>query len=114
MPYILLIVNVMLMASGQLFFKRSADFINANSNLRFPLNYIENPWFYVAISLFVISTFVWTQVLTKVPLSVAYPIMSCAYILTVFGALFFFHEQLSHKAILGVFVIMTGITLTVL
>ncbi|MBA3758516.1 EamA family transporter [Candidatus Saccharibacteria bacterium] len=114
MPYFLLMINVIIMASGQLFFKRSADFINLNPDLRFPMYYIVNPWFYIAISLFAISTFVWTQVLTKIPLSVAYPIVSSAYILTVLGAAFFFHEQISFLSILGVFFIMTGITLTVL
>lgn len=112
MPYVLLVINAFIMASGQLFFKRSADFINANPDLNFPANYLTNPWFYIALSLFGISTFVWTQALTKLPLSVAYPIVSCAYILTLLGAAFFFHENISHMAILGVFLIMGGITLT--
>lgn len=114
MYYFLLAANVLIMTSGQLLFKRSADFINANPNLRFPVYYLLNPWFYAAVSLFVVSTFIWTQVLTKMPLSVAYPIMSCAYILTLFGASLFFHEQLSSLSIFGVLFIMTGITLTVL
>lgn len=114
MPYILLVINVIIITGGQLFFKRSADFINANPNLHFPMNYIANPWFYAAISLYMISTFVWTQVLTKLPLSVAYPIVSFAYILTVLGAFFFFHEKITHLGILGVFLIMTGISLTVI
>jgi multidrug transporter EmrE-like cation transporter len=76
--------------------------------------YIVNPWFYIAVSLFVISTFVWTHILTKMPLSVAYPIVSAAYILTLFGAAFFFHEHISYVSILGVLFIMTGISLTVL
>lgn len=101
------------MASGQLFFKRSANFINTHPDMHFPMNYIANPWFYVAISLFVVSTFVWTQILTKMPLSVAYPIVSFAYILTVLGAYYFFHEKITHQGILGVIFIMAGITLTV-
>lgn len=114
MPYVLLVINVLIMASGQLFFKRSADYINANPNLRFPMYYLANPWFYIAISLFVVSTFIWTQVLTKMPLSVAYPIVSFAYILTVLGAFFFFGEKVTHLGIFGVLFIMIGITLTVL
>ena len=114
MPYILLFINVLIMASGQLFFKRSADFMNANPNLAFPMNYLTNPWFYIAVSLFGVSTIVWTQVLTKLPLSVAYPIVSCAYILTVIGAAVFFHEHITARDVLGVIFIMTGITVTVL
>lgn len=114
MAYVLLVINVLIMSSGQLLFKRSADFINDNPQLRFPMSYIANPSFYIAISLFVISTFVWTQALRKIPLSVAYPIVSFAYILTVLGALFFFHESVSHRAILGILFIMFGITLVAL
>ncbi len=107
-------INVFIMTSGQLFFKRSADFINSNTDLRFPMYYLVNPWFYIAVSLFGISTIVWTQVLTKLPLSLAYPIVSSAYILTVIGASFFFHEHISYLSILGVILIMSGITLTVI
>jgi len=101
------------MTSGQLLFKRSADFINTHPNLRFPMSYLANPSFYMAISLFMISTFVWTQVLTKIPLSVAYPIVSFAYVLTMFGAVYFFNEKITTLSIVGVFLIMTGISLTV-
>lgn len=114
MPYVLLVINVFIMASGQLLFKRSADFINQNPNLTFPMNYMTNIWFYAAVILFGVSTLVWTQVLTKVPLSVAYPIVSFAYILTVAGAYFIFREKITPTDIMGVILIMTGITLTAL
>ena len=114
MAYLLVIINVFIMTSGQLLFKRSADFINANPGLRFPMTYISNKWFYLAISLFVISTFVWTQALRKLPLSVAYPIASFAYVLTVFGASYFFNEKITHQSIVGVLFIMFGISLTAL
>lgn len=113
MPYVLLVINVIIMTSGQLFFKRSADFMNHNSHLQFPMNYITNPWFFIAVSLFGVSTLVWTQVLTKIPLSVAYPIVSCAYIFTVLGAFLIFDEKITHLGILGVLLIMAGISLTV-
>lgn len=112
MPYFLLILNVLLMTSGQLFFKRSADFISANPDISFPTYFLVNPWFYAAVGLFGLATIVWTQVLTKMPLSVAYPIASAAYILTVIGAAVFFHEQIGFQGILGVLLIMSGIALT--
>lgn len=102
------------MASGQLFFKRSADYLADNANLAFPMNYLTNVWFFIAVSLFAISTIVWTQVLTKLPLSVAYPIVSSSYILTVIGAAAIFNEKITTGDIIGVLLIMTGITLTAL
>lgn len=114
MAYVLLALNVVLMASGQLLFKKSADFIIANPQLNFPFNYLANTWFYFAILLFGIATLVWTQVLTKVPLSVAYPIASSAYIFTIAGAYLIFREQVGLLDYLGVVLIITGITLTAL
>jgi multidrug transporter EmrE-like cation transporter len=114
MQYFLLVLNVIFMTCGQLFFKKSADFLSSHPNLHFPMNYIANPWFYVAISFFAIATFVWTQILTKMPLSIAYPIASFAYIFTLLGAFLFFHEKISQQGVVGVVFIMAGITLTVL
>ena len=102
------------MTGGQLFFKGSADFINSHPSLRFPMSYLMNPWFYTAVSLYVVSTFVWTQILTKMALSVAYPIVSAAYILTLIGAAIFFHEHISAISVVGVLLIMSGISLIAL
>ncbi|HSW91241.1 MAG TPA: EamA family transporter [Candidatus Saccharimonadales bacterium] len=114
MSYLLLIINVFLMASGQLLFKRSADFINHNPTMPFPMNYVTNTWFYAAVLIFGISTVVWTQVLTKIPLSIAYPITSFSYLLTLLGALVIFHEQLEPSSIIGVVIIMVGIAVITL
>lgn len=114
MAYVLLIINVFIMASGQLFFKRSADFINQNPTLAFPMNYAANVWFYCAVFLFAISTIVWTQVLMRIPLSIAYPITSLSYIITVIGAVMIFHERIEVSSIIGVLVIMIGVAIITL
>ncbi len=112
MPYVLILLNVFLATAGQLLFKRAADFINTNPDLKFPMYYISNPWFYAAVSMFIISTFVWTQALTKVPLSIAYPLASMAYVLTVLGSYYVFQEKITHTGAIGVMLIVAGITLT--
>lgn len=114
MAYFLLALNVILMASGQLLFKKSADFMTSNPQLQFPMNYLTNVWFYAAILVFGFATLVWTQVLTKLPLSLAYPIASSAYIFTVAGAYFIFREHVDLLDYVGVALIITGITLTAL
>jgi multidrug transporter EmrE-like cation transporter len=114
MAYFLLVLNVLLMASGQLLFKKSADFMNENPQLHFPMNYLTNIWFYGALVLFGAATIVWTQVLTKVPLSLAYPIASFAYVFTIAGSYFIFREHVGLLDYLGVVLIITGITLTAL
>ena len=114
MNYVLIVINALLATSGQLLFKKSADFLKAHPDSSFPMSYLSNPWFFAAVSLFVLSTFVWTQVLTKMPLSIAYPIASLAYVLTVFGAYIFFDERITSLGIIGVLMIVGGVTLTAL
>ena len=114
MTYILIIINVFIMASGQLFFKQAAIFMNAHGDLALVSKYFTNPWFYGAMVLYAVSTLVWTQTLTRVDLSIAYPIMSLSYILVMLGAYFFLHETLSITSIAGSILIVVGISLIVL
>jgi multidrug transporter EmrE-like cation transporter len=111
MPYLLLTVNIVLMTIGQLFFKQAALFVNGNERLNIITRYLFNPWFYGAISFFALSTFTWVQILTKMKISIAYPLLSVSYILTALGAYYFFGEKLSPTNIVGIFVIMIGVSL---
>lgn len=111
MPYLLITVNIILMTIGQLFFKQAAIFLNHNENLNFISRYLFNPWFYAAISFFAISTFTWTQILTSMRLSIAYPILSISYIVTAIGAYYIFGERLSAVNLVGIFFIMLGVSL---
>jgi multidrug transporter EmrE-like cation transporter len=99
------------MTIGQLFFKQAAIFINHNTNLNFVSRYLFNPWFYAAISFFAVGTLTWTQILTSMRLSIAYPLLSVSYILTAVGAYYFFGERLSIVNLVGIFLIMFGVSL---
>lgn len=111
MPYLLLFINILLMTIGQLFFKQAAIFLNQHENLNFIYKYLFNPWFYAAISFFAVGTLTWTQILTTMRLSVAYPILSISYILTALGAYYFFGERLGAVNIAGILLIMLGVSL---
>ena len=111
MPYLLIALNILLMSIGQLFFKKAAVFINGNSNLNLATRYLFNPWFYMAIFFFAVGTLTWTQILTSMRLSVAYPILSVSYALTALGVYYFFGEKLNLLNIVGIFVIMLGVSL---
>lgn len=111
MPYLLIAINILLMSVGQLFFKQAAIFINGNSELNLAAKYLFNPWFYAAIFFFATATFTWVQILTKMKISVAYPILSISYIITALGAYYLFGERLSPINIAGIFIIMLGVSL---
>ncbi len=111
MLYTLLTINILLMSIGQLLFKQAAIFLNNNVQLQFPLKYLLNPWFYGAVFSYILSTFIWVNILTKMKLSVAYPILSISYILTTVGAMVLFKEKFSLINFLGIFFIMMGVSL---
>jgi multidrug transporter EmrE-like cation transporter len=111
MPYLLLSINILLMSIGQLFFKQAAIFVNGNEKLNLVTRYLLNPWFYAAIFFFATATFTWVQILTKMKISIAYPILSISYILTALGAYYFFGEKLNPVNITGIFIIMLGVSL---
>jgi len=69
-----------------------------------------SPYILSGLFLYGLATVLWLFILTKVPLSVAYPLQSIAYIIAVFGAFFFFQEEITLWKILGVILIMAGVS----
>ncbi len=104
-------INIVLMTVGQLFFKQAAIFLNQHGDLNFVSRYLFNPWFYAAISFFAVGTLTWTQILTSMKISVAYPLLSVSYILTALGAYWLFGEKLSLLNMSGILFIMIGVSL---
>lgn len=111
MQYFLLLFNIILMSVGQLFFKQSAIFCEARPDLNIVLRYLFNPWFYGALTFFGISTLTWVKILTEMKISVAYPILSISYILTAIGAYYFFGERLTALNLVGIFLVMIGVSI---
>lgn len=100
-----------MMSVGQLLFKQAAIFTGQRGDLNLIGKYLFNPWFFGAIFFFGISTFTWVRILTAIKLSVAYPILSVAYITTAIGAMYFFSERLNPTNYAGILLIMVGVVL---
>jgi len=99
------------MSIGQLFFKQAAIFSENHPELHIILKYLFNPWFYGAIAFFGVSTLTWVKILTQMKISVAYPILSISYILTAIGAYYFFGERLTALNMIGIFLVMIGVSI---
>jgi len=69
-----------------------------------------SPYIISGLILYGLATVLWLFILTKVPLSVAYPLQSIAYVLAVFGAHIFFQEEITLWKILGVSLIVAGVS----
>ncbi len=76
-----------------------------------PLRVLLNPWFVIGLVLYAVSVVNWLVVLSRMELSVAYPLMSAAYILTLLAGVLLFKEPLSATRVVGTLVIIVGVVL---
>jgi len=108
---LLILLNTLILVSGQFLWKigmtnRTVSFDSLGAIIRVMLS----PYIISGLFLYGMATVLWLFILTKVPLSVAYPIQSIAYIIAVFGAYFFFQEEITLWKIIGVILIMAGVS----
>jgi drug/metabolite transporter (DMT)-like permease len=75
------------------------------------LKVVSSPFIVVGLIVYVISVSMWLLVLSRVPVSTAYPMTSLAYIFNVLGAYILFSEHISLIQIMGIFVIIFGVYL---
>jgi len=117
MKLVLLLTFPLLMAIGQLLFKKTAmNLLKSSSNM--PLGMIEglikalySPWIYLAILVYFFATLSWLYILQRVPISIAYPFAALAMVIVPLAAMFLFEERLNWHYWLGTLFIITGITI---
>lgn len=68
-----------------------------------------NPFIFIALIFLFFATIFYLLALSKLPLSIAYPLLSSGYILVLIFSKFFLKEEVGFKRWLGVFVIIIGI-----
>jgi drug/metabolite transporter (DMT)-like permease len=113
MQIILLILgNVFMATIGQIFIKQGVNQIGPIAKLgiaAFLVKSFTAPLVLVGLLLYILSAILWVVILSKVPLSLAYPMLSMGYILILFFSWAFLHEHISPIRILGVFLIIGGV-----
>ena len=93
-------------ALGQLNFSRAAVI---STILKIGLE----PYIIAGLFLYVFSFAIWIVALSKVPVSIAYPMLSIGYVINAAAACYLFGEDLSIQKITGIAVIMLGVFLVV-
>ena len=63
------------------------------------------------LSIYVLSTVLWLWVLTRIPLSFAYPCISISYIIIIFAGKFVFREKIDSWKVAAIVLILIGVTL---
>ena len=75
------------------------------------LQALLNSYVWLGIGFYGLSAVIWLWVLTRLPVSVAYPMVSLGFILTMLIGKFFLYENVSWQAALGGALILIGVTL---
>ncbi len=109
--FFLILINTIILVSGQFMWKfglqnKQVEFDSIISIIKLFLT----PFIIGGLSLYGLATVLWLFILTKVPLSVAYPIQSIAYILAIVGAYFIFNEPITIWKVVGCLFIMIGVS----
>lgn len=109
----LVFVAVFLGACGQPSLKHGMNIVGeiGLTSISQIITALTNPFVFLGFIFYGVSSILWLSVISKLPLSVAYPILSMGYVIVVFGSYFFFKEPLSTFKLVGVFCIIIGVTL---
>ncbi|WFA16426.1 hypothetical protein ERY13_03030 [Paenibacillus mucilaginosus] len=102
--YLILLGNILLLVTGQILFKLGIQKIG-------PLNLwkaIFSPYILSGLALYGVATALWFVVLSRMNLSVAYPLQSLAYVLGLLAAYFVFGEVITVSKWVGVAAILFG------
>lgn len=73
------------------------------------LQLTSNLYILLGLITYMISVVVWIGVLSRVNVSIAYPMVSLGYIVNAIAAFYLFHEPLTAVRISGIFVILIGV-----
>lgn len=113
--FLLVLAGVLLNAAAQLMLKAGASAVGAISSwsmLRTAAPTLAlHPGVLGGLSCYVISVVVWIVALSRVEVSIAYPMLSVGYVVNALLAMWLFGETVSVQRWIGIAVILVGVTL---
>jgi drug/metabolite transporter (DMT)-like permease len=109
---ILIAVNIILLVTGQILWKTGIAH-HPIRGLGGAFAALFTPYIFSGIVLYGLATVVWIFLLSRLPISMLYPMQSLAYVLTAVIAIAFFGEHVSLIRWAGIVVIMFGVALVV-
>jgi multidrug transporter EmrE-like cation transporter len=101
-----------LLATGQAMFKLAAKpgAFNGSDLLGYATNLLTTPIFLAACLLYALSTVLWVGLLTRYPLSQAYPlVIAVSIVLTTITGLTLFQEQMTIDKVIGLALVCIGV-----
>jgi len=112
----LIFVGVMLNVSAQLMIKAGTNSIGyfefSRSNiLPIGVRLVTEPHIIGAVACYVFSVVIWILALSRVQVSIAYPLLSMGYIVNAVAAWWFFNESINPAKVAGISVIILGVVI---
>lgn len=101
-----------MLAIGQLLFKQVGLSIRDQSLVDGVLSALRQPALYAALSLYGLATLLWIWILSRVPLTQAYPWVAAGVVIVPLLGLWVFGERVSFTFWVGVVLIVIGIVIT--
>ncbi len=110
----LVLAGVLLNAIAQLALKASvssggAIALNISSLIESAGGLVVNVWLWLGLICYAISVVVWIIALSRVDVSIAYPMLSIGYVVNAAAASYLFNENLSFERCLGIGIILLGV-----
>ena len=112
--YIILGISILLAVTGQLLMKKGMLVFGTFPVSQFLSKIIPmflNPYVFVGFACFGLSSVFWLVILSRLELSLVYPMVSVAYVLVAIASLIFFKENVTLMRWLGIMVIIFGVFL---
>jgi len=115
-PFLLVLAGVLLNAVAQLLLKAGAnavghfEFTAANA-IPVGLELALQPPIVGGLACYVVSVVVWILALSRVEVSIAYPMLSLGYVVNAIAAHYLFGEAVSPMRVAGIFVIIVGVVM---
>jgi multidrug transporter EmrE-like cation transporter len=114
--FMLILTGVLLNAAAQLLLKAGT---NAIGHFDFQLGNVipigikiaGQPFIIGGMACYAVSVLIWIMALSRVPVSIAYPMLSIGYVVNAFVAYYWFGEPLVLQKMLGIGVIIIGLLL---
>jgi multidrug transporter EmrE-like cation transporter len=112
----LVLSGVLLNAGAQLFLKAGTNSIGIiifNQSNWLPLSWriASEPHILAGVACYIVSLIIWIMALSRIEVSVAYPMLSIGYIINALAAWYLFGESLTLERMAGIGLIVAGVYL---
>ena len=114
--FMLVLAGVLLNAAAQLLLKAGTNAIgafafSADNLVPVGIKVASNPFIVSGLGCYAVSVVVWIMALSRVEVSLAYPMLSIGYVVNAVAAWYLFGEALSAQRMIGIGTIIVGVFL---